>query len=180
MPVADSLVWLDLEMTGPDPMTDQILEIGCVVTDRHLEVVAEGPNLVINQPDDVLDAMSPVVVAMHRDSGLLELVRASKLSVAEAQAQTLAFLRQHVIEGKAPLCGNTIWKDRLFLKRYMADLDRILHYRNVDVSTLKELVGRWYPAVEAPPKKKSHRALDDIRESIAELRFYRREIFVAP
>ena len=179
MSLPERLVWLDLEMTGPDPDTDHILEIASVVTDRELQVVAEGPSLVVSQPASVLAAMDAFVTQMHTASGLLDRVRRADTNVKAAEAATVAFLREHVLEGKSPLCGSTIWKDRIFLKRYMPAVDALLHYRNVDVSTLKELVARWYPQLQPPPKKTTHRALDDIHESLAELRFYRREVFVS-
>ncbi|HEY8431912.1 MAG TPA: oligoribonuclease [Sandaracinaceae bacterium] len=178
----DRLVWIDLEMSGLDPSRERILEIATIVTDGQLEIVAEGPELVIHQPDAVLDAMDEWNRSHHGSSGLVERVRASTITEAEAEDRTLAFLRSHVGERSAPLAGNSVHQDRLFLARYMPRLERYLHYRNVDVSTVKELVRRWYPkAFDArPTKKATHRALDDIRESIEELRYYRRAVFVAP
>jgi oligoribonuclease len=172
------MFWVDLEMTGLDPERCAIVEIASLVTDGDLAVVAEGPSLVVHQPDEVLAGMEPFVRQMHERSGLYERIRASTTSLAEATAQTVAFLREHVEDKTAPLCGNSVWKDREFLARYMPEVLAVLHYRVVDVSTVKELVRRWYPADRQPPKKKEvHRALDDIRESIAELQFYRETIF---
>ncbi len=176
---AGRLVWMDLEMTGLDPASCVIVEIATIVTDAQLEVVAEGPNLVVHQPDSALDGMDDFVRNMHERSGLLERIRASKVSLEAAEAQTLEFLQPLVEPRKAALCGNSIWKDRQFVERYLPNVDGLLHYRNVDVSTLKELFGRWYPDRYAPPaKQETHRALDDIRESIAELRYYRETFLV--
>lgn len=172
------LVWIDLEMSGLDPRTCQILEIATLVTDADLNVLAEGPELIVHQPDAVLDAMDTWCTEHHGASGLTAAVRASKVSLADAEAQTLEFLREHTTSGASPLCGNSIWQDRRFIVAGMPELDAFLHYRLVDVSTIKELARRWYPDVSAPPKAESHRALGDIRESIAELRFYRERLFV--
>ena len=178
MPTHELLVWMDLEMTGLDPDRDVILEIATLVTTANLDVVAEGPVLAIHQPEPVLGAMDDWNREHHGASGLVERVRASRLAVGDAEAQTLEFVRRHVAERASPLCGNSIWQDRRFLARYMPALERYLHYRNVDVSTVKELVRRWYPDGPAPPEKKhAHLALDDIRESIDELRFYRTHMF---
>ncbi|MSP25050.1 MAG: oligoribonuclease [Myxococcales bacterium] len=173
------LVWIDLEMTGLDPQTCVIVEIATVITEGDLRVVCEGPTFVIHQPDEVLDRMSPEVRAMHDHNGLYEQIRASKVGLAEAEAATLAFVRTHCEEGTAPLAGNSIHKDRQFIERYMPALDRYVHYRNVDVSTVKELARRWYPE-RVPPYAKGdrHRALADIRESIGELVHYRAHMFV--
>lgn len=174
------LVWVDLEMTGLDPGRDRIVEIAVIVTDGALDKVVEGPDLVVHQPDDVLARMERVVVDMHELSGLTAAVRASTLSVAEAEEQSLAFVSSLVPEPRsAPLAGNSVHADRAFLRRYMPRLEAYLHYRNVDVSTLKELARRWYPEAlaEAPSKAGGHRALADIRESIDELRWYREAIF---
>jgi oligoribonuclease len=171
------LVWIDLEMTGLDPENCVIVEIASIVTESDLTLVAEGPNLVIHQPEEELAKMAPVVVEMHARSGLTDRIRASTTSLREAEEATLAFMREHTTPGTAPLAGNSIWKDRHFLERHMKELCRHLHYRMIDVSTLKELVLRWYgPDARAPKKKESHRALDDIRESIDELRHYRSRI----
>ena len=175
------LVWMDLEMTGLDPERDTIVEIATIVTDDDLNVVAEGPDLVIHQPPEALAAMEPVVVQMHTNSGLLEAIAASTVTLEEAGAATLDFIRQHVPTPRTvPLCGNSIGTDRRFLVRYLPDIEEHLHYRSVDVSTVKELARRWYPdaLAELPRKATAHRALDDIRESIAELAYYRQRVFV--
>lgn len=166
-------------MTGLDPDRERIIEIAVLVTDAQLEIVAEGPDLVIHQPENLLEAMDGWNRKHHAASGLLERVRASTIGEAEAEAEVLAFLRAHVAERSVPLAGNSIHQDRRFLRRYMPSVDAHLHYRNVDVSTIKELARRWYPEVyaKAPEKRGSHRALDDIRESIAELRYYRAQLF---
>jgi oligoribonuclease len=177
------LVWMDLEMTGLDPTSDVIVEIATVVTDDELAVVAEGPDLVIHQPDDVLAKMDPVVNEMHTRSGLLEAIRTSDISLADAGAATLAFIRTHAPEPRSvPLCGNSIGTDRRFLAAYLPEIEDYLHYRSIDVSGVKELVRRWYPklAQARPQKVGLHRALDDIRESIEELRYYRLRVFVPP
>jgi oligoribonuclease len=174
------LVWIDLEMTGLDPERDVVVEIAVVVTDGQLQRVVEGPDLVVHQPDEALAGMVDVVRDMHAKSGLTEAVRASELSLADAEKQVLAFVREHVPEaGAAPLAGNSIHADRAFIRRHLPDLDAHLHYRNVDVSTIKELVARWYPDVfdKRPSKAGDHRALADILESIAELRYYREHAF---
>jgi oligoribonuclease len=177
------LVWMDLEMTGLDHTTEVIVEIATIVTDDELRIVAEGPDLVVHQPDDVLDRMDPFVVEMHTKSGLLDQIRASTLSLEQAGAITLDFIRTHVPEpGTVPLCGNSIGTDRRFLAAYLPDIEHHLHYRSIDVSSVKELVKRWYPDVDAnrPRGQGSHRALDDIRESIREMAYYREHVFVDP
>jgi len=177
------LVWLDLEMTGLDPARDVILEIATLVTDDELAIVAEGPDLVVHQPDDVLRRMDAFVREMHQRSGLLEKVRTSTVSLEEAGAATLAFIRQHVPEPRTvPLAGNSIGTDRRFLAAYLPAIEEYLHYRCVDVSTIKELAKRWFPqAVKAGPTKAgAHRAMDDIRESVEELRYYRKAVFLPP
>ena len=174
------LVWMDLEMTGLDHTSDVIVEIATLVTDDELEIVAEGPDLVVHQPDDVLAKMDPFVVDMHTKSGLLDQIKASTISLEEAGAETLAFIREHVPEARSvPLCGNSIGTDRRFLAAYLPEIEEFLHYRSVDVSSIKELVRRWYPIVlsERGWKQGAHRALDDIRESVSELRLYRELIF---
>jgi oligoribonuclease len=175
------LAWMDLEMTGLDPDKDVIVEIATIITDDQLNVVAEGPDLVIFQPETALANMDDVVVQMHTRSGLLDAIRASAITHDEAAAATLAFLREHLPEVRTvPLCGNSIGTDRRFLARWMPDIDDHLHYRTVDVSSVKELCRRWYPEAlkGAPRKAGGHRALDDIRESIAELRYYRGAVFI--
>lgn len=179
-PRDDLLVWMDMEMSGLEPDRDVILEVATLITDASLAVVAEGPVVVVHQPDAVLDAMDDWNREHHGASGLSARVRASRVSTADAEAQTLAFVSAHCTPRSSPLCGNSIHQDRRFLARYMPQLDRFLHYRNVDVSTIKELVRRWYPDGPPPPEKKhAHLALDDIRESIEELRFYRAQYFRA-
>ena len=177
------LVWMDLEMTGLDPSRDVIVEIAALVTDDDLEIVAEGPDLVVHQPPEALSGMAPVVSKMHTGSGLLIEIAASEVSLEEAGAAVLDFIRSHVPEaGTVPLCGNSIGTDRRFLAAYLPKIDEHLHYRSVDVSTIKELCRRWYPDAyaAAPAKSSAHRALGDIRESVAELRYYRSAIFQKP
>ncbi|MGH9178544.1 MAG: oligoribonuclease [Acidimicrobiales bacterium] len=173
------LVWMDLEMTGLDPATCTIVEVATLVTDDDLNVVAEGPDLVVAAPPEALATMDDVVRGMHRSSGLLAAIEASSTTLAEAGRQTLEFIRQHVPEPRSvPLCGNSIGTDRRFLAVHLPEIEAWLHYRSIDVSTLKELCRRWYPdaLAAAPPKKGSHRALDDIKESVAELAYYRATI----
>ncbi len=173
------LVWMDLEMTGLDPERDTILEIATLVTTNELQVVAEGPVCVIHHAPAVLEAMDEWNRTHHGASGLSARVLASSTSLAQAEAQVLAFVQQYCPRRTSPLCGNSIWQDRRFLARYMPQLEGYLHYRNIDVSTVKELVRRWYPNGPQPPEKRhAHLALDDIRESIAELQFYRAHYFV--
>jgi oligoribonuclease len=173
------LVWIDLEMTGLEPDTDVIVEIACLVTDDELELVDEGIDVVVHQPPDVLARMGDFVRAMHTKSGLLPAIEASTVDLATAGAQVLAYIREHVPEaGTTPLCGNSIGTDRRFLAAQLREIDDHLHYRSIDVSSLKELCRRWYPAAykAKPIKTETHRALDDIRESVAELRYYREAI----
>ena len=168
-------------MTGLDHTTDVIVEIATIVTDDELQIVAEGPDLVVQASDEALAAMDPVVVEMHTKSGLLEQIKASTITLEEAGAATLAFIREHVPEARTvPLCGNSIGTDRRFLAKYLPDIEEYLHYRSIDVSSVKELVKRWYPDVDAnrPHGVGSHRALDDIRASVAELVYYREHVFV--
>jgi oligoribonuclease len=177
------LVWLDLEMTGLDPARHAIVEIATLVTDDDLAIVAEGPDLVVHQPPEVLAAMDDVVRGMHERSGLLDDVVGSSLTLEEAGRATLEFIRAHVPEPKSsPLCGNSIGTDRRFLAVHLPELETYLHYRSIDVSTVKELCRRWYPDAfaGAPAKAGAHRALGDIRESVAELRYYRSAIFRQP
>jgi oligoribonuclease len=177
----NQLVWLDLEMTGLDVERHTIVEIACIVTDSELTVLDDGIDIVIHQDADALAQMDDFVRKMHTKSALLPAISASDVSVATAQARTLEYVRSHVPgAGIAPLCGNSIGTDRRFLDRYMHDLDTFLHYRSVDVSSLKELCRRWYPAIytKRPGKSEQHRALDDIRESIEELKFYREKLFI--
>ena len=172
------LVWIDMEMTGLDPDVDTILEIASLVTDNDLTVIAEGPVLAIHQPEEHLAAMDAWNVEHHTASGLVERVRRSPVNVTEAQALTLAFVQRYAERHVAPLCGNTVWQDRRFLKRYMPILEDWLHYRIVDVSTVKELARRWKPELlDRFKKRNTHRALADIRESVAELKYYRDAFF---
>ena len=173
---------MDLEMTGLDPACHLIVEIATIVTDDDLAIVAEGPDLVVSVPESDLSAMDEVVTRMHTRSGRLEAIRGSEMSLEEAGRLTLEFLGQHLEAGKVPLCGNSIGTDRRFLAAHLPDVENFFHYRSVDVSTVKELARRWYPALvsAAPTKKGGHRALDDIRESIEELRSYRSHMFAAP
>ncbi|MDP9402858.1 MAG: oligoribonuclease [Actinomycetota bacterium] len=175
-----ALAWMDLEMTGLDATTCAIVEIATLVTDDDLEVVAEGPDLVVACDPEQLAAMEDVVRKMHTKSGLLPAIESSTTTLEEAAKVTLEFLKQHVEAPRTvPLCGNSIGTDRRFLAAYMPEVDEWLHYRSVDVSTVKELCRRWYPEefAKAPQKQGGHRALDDIRESIEELRYYRSAIF---
>lgn len=169
-----NFIWLDLEMTGLDVINDAIIEIATIVTDKHLNIIAEGPMLAIHQSDKVLEAMDEWNTKQHARSGLTERVRASKIHEAEAEKLTLEFLQEYVPKGKSPMCGNTICQDRRFLHRIMPELERYFHYRNLDVSSFKELAKHWAPDVAKGFKKKSkHLALDDIKESINELIYYR-------
>ena len=176
------LVWMDLEMTGLDPTKDVVVEIATLVTDDDLAIVAEGPDLVIHATDEQLAGMVPVVAEMHAASGLTEAIRASTVTLEDARAQTLAFLTVHVPKGEVPLSGNSIHTDRRFLQEYLPDVEAWLHYRNVDVSTLKELLKRWRPEVvaSAPDKASTHRAMEDVKASIDELRHYRAALFATP
>jgi len=174
------LVWMDLEMTGLDPGRNTIVEIATLVTDDELEVIAEGPDLVVHQPADALALMEPVVREMHTRSGLLAAIEQSTLSLADAGAQTLAFIKEHVPAPRTvPLAGNSIGTDRRFLAAHLPEIEDWLHYRCIDVSTIKELAKRWHPdaLASAPDKRGGHRALDDIRESLEELRHYRKTVF---
>ena len=174
------LGWIDLEMTGLDADRDVIIEIAVLITDDDLRIVAEGPDLVIHAPTTALDAMDPVVVKMHADSGLTKAVEASTVDIDQAGTAVLDFLKQHLpLPRTVPLCGNSIATDRRFLARYLPAVDNWFHYRSVDVSTVKELCRRWYPEAykAAPAKAGGHRAMDDIRESVAELAYYRSAIF---
>jgi oligoribonuclease len=169
---------MDLEMTGLDPEDDRVLEIATIITDSSLKIVAEGPVLYVKQDQALLDGMDEWNTNHHTASGLLDLLKTEGVTEAEAEQETLAFVKQYVEEGQSPLCGNSIGQDRRFLVKYMPTLEAYLHYRNLDVSTIKELCVRWRPDLFRDVKKKGmHRALDDIRESIEELRFYRDHFF---
>ncbi|OCW98636.1 oligoribonuclease [Alishewanella sp. HH-ZS] len=176
-----NLIWLDLEMTGLEPKTDVILEMATIVTDSQLNILAEGPVFAIKTADNILDNMSAWCVEQHGKSGLTARCRASTVTLADAEQQTIAFLSQYVSKGKSPMCGNSIGQDRRFLAEYAPELEAFFHYRNLDVSTVKELARRWHPEVLNKVKKSSsHLALDDIRESIAELVTYRQYFFRLP
>lgn len=175
------LVWMDLEMTGLDHTSDVIVEIATLITDDELNIVAEGPDLVVHATDEQLAVMDPFVVNMHTKSGLLDQIIASTITLEEAGARTLAFIKEHVPEERSvPLCGNSIGTDRRFLANYLPDIENYLHYRSVDVSSVKELAKRWYPGLDEQRERGqgNHRALDDIRESVKELAFYREHVFV--
>ena len=175
---------MDLEMTGLNPETDVIVEIATLVTDDELNIIAEGPNLVIFQPEEATAAMGDFVTQMHTTSGLLELIKTSTISLDEAMQQTLDFIKEHSPEaGKIPLCGNSIRTDRSFLEKYMPEIEHWLHYRCVDVSTVKELAKRWYPNIaygRVASASQNHRAMDDIRSSVEEMHYYRSLIFRDP
>ncbi len=174
---ADNLIWVDLEMTGLDPEKERIIEMAIIITDTHLNVLAEGPVIAIHQADALLNAMDAWNTKQHNASGLVTRVKESQVTEAEAEAMMLEFLKQYVPAGKSPMCGNTVYQDRRFLYRYMPELEKYFHYRLLDVSTLKELASRWAPEVYAGVKKESkHLALDDIRESVEELRYYRAKL----
>jgi oligoribonuclease len=176
---ATNLIWIDLEMTGLDTVNDQIIEIATIVTDDQLNEIAVGPDLVVGQSQALLDGMDKWNTRQHTQSGLVQRVLESDRSAADAESETLNFLRAYVDAGKSPMCGNSICQDRRFMARLMPDLEAFFHYRNLDVSTLKILANTWMPEVAAGyTKESSHRALDDIRDSIAELAYYRRTMFV--
>lgn len=173
-----NLIWIDLEMTGLVPEQDVIIEIATVVTDKNLNVLAEGPVIAIHQPDDLLNGMDEWNTRQHGQSGLTARVRASAISTADAERATIEFLAQWLDAGASPMCGNSICQDRRFLARLMPELERFFHYRNLDVSTVKEIARRWRPGVtKGFQKKGSHLALDDIHDSIAELAYYRQHFF---
>lgn len=177
-PKPDNLIWLDLEMTGLNTEQDYIIEIATIVTDSQLNILAEGPVYAIHQSEDILAKMDNWNVRQHTGSGLVERVKNSTINEEDAEAATLEFLMQHVPPGKSPMCGNSICQDRRFLYRHMPKLEQYFHYRNLDVSSIKELAMRWVPALTKGLKKESrHLALDDIRDSIAELRYYREHFF---
>ena len=175
-----AIVWMDMEMSGLEPETERILEVAVLVTDGDLNVLAEGPNLVVHQSDAVLEAMDEWNTTHHGQSGLTQRVRESTIDEAQASAALLAFLEEHTKKKNAPLAGNSIHQDRRFVARYLPEVEAWLHYRNVDVSTVKELAHRWYPKQYSgrPSKKGSHRAMDDVLESIEELKYYRKALFL--
>ena len=173
----NNLVWIDMEMTGLQPDSDRIIEIALLVTDPQLELLAEGPVLVVHQPDSVLEAMDSWNKSVHKKSGLIGRVRACAMTEAQAESEAIAFLARHIPAASSPMCGNSICQDRRFLARWMPRLESFFHYRNLDVSTLKELVRRWKPeAVKGFAKEGRHEALADILESIEELKYYRRTV----
>lgn len=173
----DNLIWIDLEMTGLNPEKERIIEMATIVTDSNLNIIAEGPVFAIKQTDELLSKMDSWNTRQHNSSGLVTRVKASVITEAEAEAKTLEFLKKHVPAGKSPMCGNSVYQDRRFLYRYMPELERYFHYRLLDVSTLKELASRWAPQVYSGLAKESkHLALDDIRESIEEMKYYRERL----
>lgn len=179
IPNFSNLIWIDLEMTGLDTTKDKIIEIATIITDSELNIIAEGPNLAISQAEHILINMDDWNQRQHAGSGLLTRVRESKLLEEEAEKQTLNFIKKYVPDNKSPMCGNSICQDRRFLARCMPELERYFHYRNLDVSTLKELAYRWYPSITKGLKKKSkHLALEDVKDSIEELRYYREHLFI--
>ena len=173
-----NLIWIDLEMTGLDTQRDYIIEIASIVTDKNLNILAEGPNLVIHQLDEIINNMDEWNTKQHGRSGLIEKVKSSKITETQAEKETIKFLEQFVFSGQSPLCGNTICQDRRFLARCMPELEEFCHYRNLDVSSIRELGKRWYfEQTDNFQKSSNHRALGDIRDSIEELRYYRKTIF---
>jgi len=173
----NNLVWMDLEMTGLDPEKETIIEIATIITDSEMNILDEGPCLAIHQSDAKLDAMDEWNTTHHGQSGLMARVKKSEITMRDAELQTLDFIRQYVPEGTSPLCGNSVHQDRRFMVPYMPELEAYLHYRNIDVSTIKELSRRWYPKMRPPRKQAVHMALVDIRESIEELIWYRQQLF---
>ncbi|MES2217186.1 MAG: oligoribonuclease [Pseudomonadota bacterium] len=174
----NNLIWIDMEMTGLDPEKERIIEIATIVTDSKLNLVAEGPVFAVHQPQTLLDGMDNWNTKQHNSSGLVHRVQQSTVTEAQAEAETLAFLKQHLPPGRSPMCGNSIYQDRRFLYRYMPELEKFFHYRLLDVSTIKELAQRWAPRIYGGMQKESkHLALSDIRDSIEELKYYREHFF---
>lgn len=176
----DRLIWIDLEMTGLDPIKDKILEIATIVTDDKLNIIAEGPNLIIHQSDEVLAGMNEWCQEQHKKSGLIDAVRASKICQEQAAFETLQFLQDHCDENSTPMCGNSVWQDKFFIDQHMPELARFFHYRILDVSSIKLVINRWTKQYKLYKKIESHRALDDIKESIGELKFYKEHFFKLP
>jgi len=174
-----NLVWMDLEMSGLNPEENTILEIATLITDYNIELVAEGPVIAIHQADELLDSMDEWNTNCHKETGLTERVRESKFGMKEAEMMTLDFIKEHVDKNASPLCGNTIWQDRRYLIKYMPELENYFHYRNIDVSSVKEICTRWYPDLPRFKKEKTHTAMKDIIESVEELKYYRSKIFIA-
>ena len=172
-----NLIWIDLEMTGLDPEKERIIEIATIITDSNLTIVAEGPNLVINQPKELIDSMDEWNTNQHGNSGLIKSVQQSSISEQAAEIETLEFISKYVGNKKSPMCGNTVSHDRRFLVKYMPGLESYFHYRHVDVSSVKELISRWMNDAQTYDKKGSHRAMDDIKESINELKLYKQMLF---
>lgn len=177
--LTSNIVWMDLEMTGLDVQKDKILEVSCLITDKDLNIVAESPTLVINQPEELLSSMNEWCVKHHGESGLTEAVRNSTISTEKAENLLLEFLKTYIPEKSCPLAGNSIYMDRMFLNTYMPKLNDYMHYRIIDVSSIKELCRRWNPSVfsKQPKKQLAHRSLDDIKDTIEELRFYKQNLF---
>ncbi len=173
----DFLVWIDLEMTGLEIEKHVIIEIATIVTDGQLNIIAEGPVIAINHPKNILSLIEEWSRDHHQASGLMDRVNASKYTCSQAEQETINFISQYCKKDQSPLCGNSVWQDRLFLLKYMPELEDFLHYRNIDVSSIKELVKRWYPTLSSFKKQKTHLAMDDIKESIEELKFYRQKVF---
>ena len=172
------MIWIDLEMTGLDPQTQVILEIASIVTDGHLHILAKGPDIAIKHPEHILSSMEEWSREHHQASGLLDRVKASPFDCRRAEKETLDFVSLYCEKGKSPLCGNSVWQDRRFLLKYMPRLESFLHYRNIDISSVKEIVRNWYPALPAFKKHKVHLAMSDIEESIKELEYYRENVFI--
>ena len=180
MRYSNKLIWIDLEMSGLDPERDKILEIATIITDNDLNVIAQGPHLIINQPDSVLENMDEWCTSHHEKSGLTAAVKASKVSQDQAEKETLEFLQQHCKRNTAPLCGNSVWMDKIFLQKHMPTVGKFFHYRIVDVSSIKLVINKWTGKYNLFSKGENHRALDDIKESIAELKYYREKFFNLP
>ncbi|MBN2100733.1 oligoribonuclease [Candidatus Dojkabacteria bacterium] len=174
--IGPNLVWIDLEMTGPNPIKHAIIQIATLITDENLDVIAEGPEIIVHQSEEVLDNIWPDAKRIFNGTGFIDEVRKSRVSLKEAEKKTLDFVSKHCEYHTAPLCGNSVHVDRAFLKLYMPDLDEYFHYRNIDVTAFKEAKRMWYPEVEPFVKDKKHQALDDIKISIAELQYYREKI----